>query len=310
MIYNPISGRNRHLRAELLDNVAKSLIGLGHSVRVDATTAPGSATIQAREAVRKGADIVFACGGDGTVNEVVQGLVSEAGAAQTALGIIPLGTENALARDLGLSLTPVKAALQEIEGTLKKIPVGKVTFGDQARYFIVMAGVGADGALVYRLAASQKSSLGRHAYYLRAAQLFATRRFQPFEVQYTEARSGAMLSRKAVSVMAARVSNLGGLFSALASRGVGIEQGHLRLLILRPPALVSLPLWFILGWFHLHSLNGMLESVDVSRFACRACTGSAAPHFQADGECLGRLPMEVSMITDGLRILVPRANSR
>ncbi len=132
---------------------------------------------------------MFACGGDGTVHEVLQGLVSESGARTAALGVIPLGSANALARHLGLSLDPLKAALQQVDASPREIPVGKVECGGQARYFTVMAGAGPDGALVYSLATAQKSNFGRLAYYLRAARLYATRRFDPFAVEFADAAS-------------------------------------------------------------------------------------------------------------------------
>ena len=260
--------------------------------------------MQAKQAVHDGAQIVFACGGDGTVHEVLQGLVSEDSQQNAALGVIPLGSANAFARHMHLSLDPLKAALQQIDTTPRLIPIGKLACGGQTRYFAVMAGAGPDGALVYNLMAKDKAGLGRMAYYLRAARLFATRRFKPFEVQYIEAESGAMVTSRAVSVMAVRVGSLGGLFNRLVDRSADILDTNLQLVVLSPPALSSLPLWFISGWLHLHGLNRFLRSVKVTSFSCRPLPG-AAPHFQADGEWLGRIPVDVSIIQDGVRLLIP-----
>ncbi len=247
---------------------------------------------------------MFACGGDGTVHEVLQGLVSESGARTAALGVIPLGSANALARHLGLSLDPLKAALQQVDASPREIPVGKVECGGQARYFTVMAGAGPDGALVYSLATAQKSNFGRLAYYLRAARLFATRRFDPFAVEFADAASGDPVTQRAVSVMAARVDDLGGLFSGLTSRGAGVQDTQLRLVILSPPAWLSLPLWFISGWLGLNSVNRFLRCVKASGFTCRPLSVTS-PYFEADGEWLGRIPMRVTVVRDALRILAP-----
>ncbi|HXR40407.1 MAG TPA: diacylglycerol kinase family protein [Terracidiphilus sp.] len=305
LIYNPASGRKRHLRAEQLRRVAETLSALGHRVELTATTGPGSAAAQAAEAVRGGAEAIFACGGDGTTHEVLQGLVSESGEHSAALGIIPLGSANALARHLRVSLDPLKAALQQIHSKAQLVPIGKIAWGDNVRYFAAMAGAGPDGALVYDAHGAHKSQLGRMAYYSRAACLFVTRRFDPFEVEYTEAASGATVVERAVSVMAVRVDNLGGLFSGLTDRRAGIWDTQMQLLILSPPAWLSLPLWFISGWLGLNSRNGFLRSVAATGFSCRPST-AAAPHFQADGEWLGRIPMQASLVQDGLRILMPR----
>jgi diacylglycerol kinase (ATP) len=281
-----------------------ALSSLGHEVEVAATAAAGSATALARDAVGAGADVVFACGGDGTVHEVIQGLVSETGEPAVALGLIPLGSANALARHLRISLDPVTAAMQQIGAAAKAVPVGKLEFDGQVRYFTVMAGAGPDGMLVYKLLAGHKQSLGRMVYYLHAARLFATRRFYPFEVMYTDAATGADFTRRAVSVMAVRVGSLGGLFNRLAVNSAGVEDAHLELLIVSPPAWLSLPLWFVLGWSNLHALNRFLRFVKVSEFSCRALSGTAV-HFQADGEWLGRIPMRGSVVENALRVLMP-----
>ena len=304
LIYNPASGRKRKLRADQLSQVAEALSSIGHTVEFIATAAPGSAAVQARDAARSGAEIVFACGGDGTIHEVLQGLVSETGEATAALGIIPLGSANALARHMRLSLDPLKAALKGIRGSPLYVPVGKLEYGDQLRYFIVMAGAGPDGVLVYDLLTDQKSSLGRLAYCLHAARLFTTHRFRPFEIEYTDEVTGQARTQKAVGAMTVRVESLGGLFGKLADHNASIMDAHLRLLIMSPPAALSLPLWFVTGWLNLHGLNPLLRSVDVTVFSCRPLVGPA-PHFQADGEWLGRIPMRVSIVPNALRLLLP-----
>jgi len=304
LIYNPAAGRNRHRRAEQIRQVVLALTALEHRVEVVETTAPGSATSQAQDAAQGNPDAVFACGGDGTIHEVLQGLASETGEPTALMGIIPLGSANALARHLGISLNPLKAALQGISGRPQTIPVGKVTYGDRSRYFTVMAGAGPDGALVYGLLAAHKSNLGRLAYSLHAARLFATRRFPPFEIEYLDAETGKICTQKAVSAMAVRVNNLGGVFSGLAGRGASLRDAHLRLLILRPPAARSLPVWFATGWLGLHRLNPYLSFVNATTYSCRTLSGPAA-HCEADGEWLGRIPMQVSMVPNALRLLVP-----
>lgn len=268
------------------------------------TTAPASAASQAQKAVLSGADIVFACGGDGTINEVLQGLASEDGEPAGTLAIVPLGSANALARHLGLSLDPMQAVLQQIDAAPQIVPIGKLVYGERIRYFTVMAGAGPDGALVYNLLTSQKSNLGRMTYYIHAARLFATRGFRPFEIEFTEADSNTAKIRQPVSIMTSRVDDLGGLFSGLTGRHASIRDAHLQLIILRGPALISLPLWFVFGWLNLNRFNPFLSFAEVSNFACLP-TSKTSPHFQADGEWLGRIPMQVSIVPNALRILLP-----
>src|SRR5208282_3007550 len=129
------------------------------------TTGPGSAGGQARDAVRNGVEVVFACGGDGTVHEVLQGLVADRGNPRAALGIVPMGSANALARHLGISFDAERAVEEQALGERRRISVGRIEIGDQVRYFAVMAGAGPDGALVYELHSAEKSRWGRLAYY-------------------------------------------------------------------------------------------------------------------------------------------------
>jgi diacylglycerol kinase (ATP) len=304
LIYNPVSGQNPIRRADQLNQTVNALKQLGFQAELIATTAPGSAIEQTRQAVLAGADVVFACGGDGTIHEVIQALISEKGEIVAALGIVPMGSANALARHLRLPLDPVQAALHQIRLAPKSLPVGKIKFSGQTRYFTVMAGAGPDGALVYNLPANNKSSLGRTAYYLRAARLFATRHFRTFNVEYTLAGTTAINSQRAVSAMTVRVGNLGGLFNRLVGQEASLADPNLTLLMLKAPAPLSLPLWFLSGWLNLHSLNPFLRSVQVSRFSCLPL-GGQAPRFQADGEPLGRIPIEVSTVPNALRVLLP-----
>src|SRR5690242_17762213 len=103
LIYNPFSGRHNVAQVHAARDVLRAA---GLDAEAVATRAAGSAGEQAREAVAQGCDTVFACGGDGTVNEVLQGIIG----SQAALGVIPLGTANALAADLGLSGDAATAA--------------------------------------------------------------------------------------------------------------------------------------------------------------------------------------------------------
>jgi len=304
LIFNPASGRRRDRRLAQLNQVAEALSALGHRVKVATTSEPGSATVQASQAVAAGADVVFACGGDGTVHEVLQAVVSEDGEPASALGIIPFGSANALARHLRLSLDPCEAALEQINGEPCSIPVGKLTYGGRVRYFTVMAGAGPDGALVCNMLTAHKSRLGRLAYYLRAACLFFTQRFRKFEIEFIPVDGSASMRCQAVSAMAVRVDNLGGLFSKLARGEAAFHDLHLRLFIISPPAAISLPLWFISGWLNMHALNPFLRCVDAAAFNCRSIDGMPI-HVEADGEWLGRLPVQVSLAPASLRILLP-----
>lgn len=117
-----------------LQDACRHLAEHGWSVELSETQSAGDATRLAREAGESGFDVVVACGGDGTINEVVNGLVGTG----AILGVIPLGTSNMWATKVGLPKNPVDAAEALRTGCLHRVDVGQA----EDRYFFVMAGVG------------------------------------------------------------------------------------------------------------------------------------------------------------------------
>jgi len=268
------------------------------------TTAAEESQVMASKAAASGCDVVFACGGDGTVHETLQGLVG----TTAALGVVPLGTANVLARNLGLSLDPLKALQQQLSFTPRAISAGEVSYatngGEAKRYFTVMAGAGPDGALVYHTLAGRRSRLGRGVYYTHAMRLFLTRRFPSFRVEYRRSDSGEWEERLGVSIMCSRVANLGGVFSRLTPGGSLLDP-DLELVLVKPPAGIGLPAWFALGTVGLHTRNPWLQTVRVTEYRCAPLATTQSIHAEVDGEWIGRLPMSVRLIPEAVRMLMP-----
>src|SRR3984885_6642378 len=148
LLYNPLSGRRRERRLADVEEARSVLRSAGIEATIASTRAASDATDQTKCAIAEGCDTVFACGGDGTVHDVLQGLVG----TQTALGIIPLGTANSLANDLKLPLSPASAARAALTAQPRRIAVGRVTYLDltgkeSQRYFTVIVGIGVDAHL-------------------------------------------------------------------------------------------------------------------------------------------------------------------
>ena len=160
LIYNPASGQHSIGRHAAVDKALAVLRAAGVQVEALETLAPGSAGALAKEAVRRGCDTILACGGDGTVHEVLQSLVG----TNVALGVVPLGTANALAANLGLHSSPAKAVRKLLTAEPVRFSVGQISYSDSAgatrsRYFTVAAGVGADALFLSRLDPSLKRRL-------------------------------------------------------------------------------------------------------------------------------------------------------
>ena len=105
--------------------------------------------------------------------------------------------------------------------------------------------------------------------------------------------------------MASRVDCLGGVFTGLIERGDPMDGLSQRLSLLRPPGLISLPLWFLTGWLGLRRINPFLVEVRAREFTCRPLKDGDV-YCEADGEWLRRIPMRVSVAPDALIVLAPR----
>ena len=125
-------------------------------IEIATTHAPGHATRLAKEAARTGHDLIIVAGGDGTVNEVINGITG----TETVLACLPTGTGNSIARELGLPLHPVKAAKAMRHGEVREACLGEA----DGRLFILMVGIGFDGYAVKEVSYRLKRILGRMSY--------------------------------------------------------------------------------------------------------------------------------------------------
>lgn len=156
LIVNPKAGRRRKTSA--VEEIAAALRQPFVQLSVHQTTGPGDATVAARQAAQDGFELVVAAGGDGSLNEVANGLVG----TEVELGLVPVGTENVLARELGIPLSIHQACRHLLDKVPRWIDVGKA--GD--RYFVCFAGIGFDAHVAHNLDPQRKASLGAVAYFL------------------------------------------------------------------------------------------------------------------------------------------------
>ena len=307
LIYNPASGQTSNHRSTVIDDVLAVLSHAGIEAKAVATTAPGSAAAQVRESVRQGCDTFLACGGDGTVHEVLQSLVG----SQAALGVVPLGTANALAADLGMPLSPVKAVKMLLTAARVRIPVGHIFFRDGAgversRYFTVAAGIGADAHLMYRLDAKLKRRFGYALYAVEGLRVLATHTFPAFEAAFQE-RAGDEPRVEAVSqLLAVRIRNFGGMLQNFAP-GAALRNENLRLVAFKTRNRFDYVRFLAAVVFRRHTFSRRVEILDALSVECRACT-STPPSLsvEADGEYLGGLPVRIEIVPDALTLLVPK----
>jgi YegS/Rv2252/BmrU family lipid kinase len=305
LIYNPASGRKKAKRAQAISRVIETFSGAGIEVEAAATTHAGSAIQQAREAADAGFDTVIACGGDGTVNEVLNGLI--AASANAALGVVPLGSGNLLASDLRLPFDPVAAAQTLLSYTPREFHPGTVTSQRQGapekRCFIVAAGVGSDAELMYRTAVEAKERWGRNAYFIEMARMALRGGYPMFEIEWQD-EQGARKQDRATLAMAVRATRFPGLLR-FVNLGSALTRESFCLLLFRT-AKVRRFLSYFAGV--ATGLNWKVPEVEVvhSRwFRCTPLSDSGAIYSQADGELLGTLPVELAIESKSVKLLMP-----
>lgn len=154
IILNPAAGARRR---GLLDAVIGSLKRGGATVTLELTECAGHATALARRAAEHGeADVIVAAGGDGTINEVARGLLGQG----VPLGIIPLGTANVLAIELGLRPRAAEVADMLLSGPAHLVGTGVV----DGEIFLMMVGIGFDGVVVHAINPRLKRLWGKGAF--------------------------------------------------------------------------------------------------------------------------------------------------
>jgi YegS/Rv2252/BmrU family lipid kinase len=306
LIYNPASGQYSARRAAAVQNALATLRAAGVSAEIFESTTPEGATARAQEAIRQGCDAVLACGGDGTVHAILQTLVG----SPVALGVIPLGTANALAADLGLIGSPASVAEMLLRAVPVQVPVGRIHFqnGDGntvSRYFIVAAGIGADAQLMYRLDARLKRRFGYALYLVEAFRVWATSPFPLFEATFTTNGSDSVRVVEASQLLAVRIRSFGGVLRELAP-GATLRNGSLRLLAFKTRSRFRFMRFLLAVLFRRHTFTGQIELLDVSSVECRARRGSTARlYVEADGEVLGSLPVRIEVVPQALTLLIP-----
>jgi diacylglycerol kinase (ATP) len=306
LLYNPHSGRGRH-RLSDVEAALAVLRSAGVEASAAPTRAPSDATGQTRQAIADGCDTVFACGGDGTVHEVLQGLVG----SQAALAIIPLGTANSLAHDLRLPLSPADAAQAALAAKPRRIAVGRVEYLDftgkqAARYFTVTVGIGVDAHLFYKLNPAAKQRFGMAAYCAKATRLWLTHKMEDFAVEIADA--GQSRHVEVSQLLAVRIRDFGGILRQLAP-GASLDRDDLRLVLFQTHSRLAYLRYILRGLFGTNWRVPGIELVYSAGAACRdvgSATGKKSRIFvEADGELLGTLPADVSMVRDAVTLLAP-----
>jgi len=295
VIFNPTAGRARRVRSGALERARKVLARQGIESELAATDGPGSAPGLARQAVRDRRQMVIVCGGDGTLNEVVNGLAGSA----VPLALLPAGTANVFAKELGLPWNIERAASLIGGSRFRRISLGHVKAAEgekDGRYFLSLAGAGPDGAIVRAVDPSLKERTGTVAFWIEGFRQLTSYGFPRFRVKFENETAEGTL------IIAGRTKHYGGPVKITTRADIYGNDFELMLC-------TTSSRWKYLSYMPL-LLSGGLRHVPGIRFV-RATEMRCEPidaepiWVQVDGEAAGRLPAEFRIVRDALTLAIP-----
>ena len=300
IIHNPAAGQGAH--REEVQHTAEFLAGKGCDVvAIKETRGAGDATTYAREAAAHGADVVFAAGGDGTIAQVVDGLVG----TETALAVLPGGTGNVFARQLnlpmpgGLHARPIlESARLLLAGQIRPVDVGRIKGHGPSRHFLCWSGVGFDAQvnIAVEQEAKQKKRFGIVAFF---AAGFLT--LQHYAGTAAVVRvDGRRISRRMVMLVANNIQ-LYGVFVRMAPAAV-LDDGLLDIFCFQGSSPLRTTLHTLRVLVGRHIGDPKVEIYQARRV--EVSTYRPLP-VHVDGEAAGTTPIVIEVVPRALNLLTP-----
>ena len=293
VVFNPVAGSGGKF---LLNAVVDELRALDWQIAIVETEHIGHA--EALSASLRGdhcnePDVLIVAGGDGTVNEVINGL-AHIDRLDLPVGLIPIGTVNLLASEINLPRSPQLIAQVISNGYLRNIVLGKISTGSSWRFFLITAGVGFDARSVSRVSPRLKRLNGKLAYIVAGIEEYLLGRWPSFQVIID---GEEFVSR---SVLFANGRHYAGRM--VWAPDANIETSSLEIGIFARVGRLQLPIYafgFVSGWFRRFP-GAVVRSVAEVRLL-----GPSTEPVQADGDVVAHLPVSVSVASVSAKILAP-----
>jgi diacylglycerol kinase (ATP) len=288
LIYNPYAGKIRRNRERILQRTIAALGRAGMTPRVLPTDAAGHATELARTAITEGADLVLALGGDGTLNEAANGMAHSG----VPLGVLPAGTANVLANELGLGSRPDGAAEKLAKCEPRSVAMGRMTTADGvSRYFLCMAGAGLDAKIVREVSSGLKDRTGKVAYWAAGLAQF------PHRVEQLEVRVRGKVYRCGFALVS-RVRNYGGDLEIASGASLLREDFEVVLFESANPLRYA---WYMFGV----GLRRVQRMQGVQTLSAQCAEILCSTDLQMDGEYAGRQTAKLETVPQALTLLIP-----
>lgn len=288
IIYNPTSGREAFKKE--LPAVLEKLEIAGYETSTHATTCEGDAITAARTAVDRGYDLVIAAGGDGTINEVINGIAEQE--HRPRLGIIPVGTTNDFARALRIPRDIKKAVDVIVDGQSMLLDIGKVN----DHYFINIAGGGKLTELTYEVPSKLKTMLGQLAYYMKGIEMLPSLKPTRAKIEY----DGNVIDEDIMLFLISNSNSVGG-FEKLAPEA-NMQDGYFDLIILRKTNLAE---FIRIATLALRGAHLEDKHVIYEKAKHVTVTTDEKMQLNIDGEFGGLLPGEFINLQQHIDFCVP-----
>jgi len=288
---------NPFARSGKAATLVKSLREATGNLTIAPTTVERNATLLAREAVESGGKVVIAAGGDGTMNEVLNGIVGTG----ATLGVLPLGTVNVLARQLGIPLD-IRQAWHVIErGHTQILDLIRVDFNlnekPQARYAIQLAGVGLDAQIIKQVAWKSKKQWGPLSY------VFEALRSIPKKVPAVTVRIDQETPVEGLFLLIGNGAFYGGPIPVFNK--ASMTDGLLDLCLFQSSNLLNILVYLQAV---LRGVQSETKGIVYRQFKTLEITSHSEVPIEVDGEFAGHLPVKVSVVPGALKILVPHGS--
>ncbi|MFS1514201.1 diacylglycerol kinase [Chengkuizengella sp. SCS-71B] len=291
LIYNPSSGREEMKKR--LPEVLKKLESGGFETSTHETKGQGDASRAAEEAVKREFDVVIAAGGDGTLNEVVNGLANQP--FRPKLGILPLGTTNDFARALGIPKNWSRACDIILNEYTELIDIGKVN----DEYFINIAGGGSLTELTYEVPSKLKTMLGQLAYYMKGLEKLP--QFRPIHLSL-KSKEVTLEEEEVMIFLIANSNSVGGMEKIAPT--ASLSDGLFDIFILKKCNLAEFIriVTLTLKGAHVHDPH-------VIHFKSNHLQISSSDYTQInlDGEYGGTLPKTFSLIPSHIPVFIDKS---
>jgi diacylglycerol kinase (ATP) len=292
LITNPLAGRHRLRKAADTIELCKKLEAYNLHIEVINTLGPRDATRVVQQAARDGIETVIVSGGDGTINEALQGIVG----SHMRLAIWPTGTANVLARELKIPFNIDQLAQAIALGKTQSIYIGCATKeeSEERRYFFLMAGIGLDASIVYGVRAGLKKRVGEMAFWYSGFEHLIRWQPQIFNIEVNGE------SFEATFAAIGKAPHYGGNLSITPHAKLESPEFEVCIVSSRNKlGYLRLLRHAIKGGLYPKAING-IRLIKTNRVSA-----SGKSMVQVDGELIGQLPFSFEIVSSPIEVIVP-----